>query len=224
MLSSMGLPVPMPAARELRARAAKARARADLRRTQMLLQAGVLAGWFGLALGLTSVLTAIFHYGNMFGVAAVALAMGGLLAPAAITAQRAINDELSRRRLRLCGAYRDDVDHLPPRLRALLLETRMVHSAIDVEGDGGPVSRAVWDWVRQVDALDDEERHVLDGLGLSTAAVREVIFRDTAVPSTGRPERAKLRGGLTESQQVQLGRQLGKFEETLAGLRPLPYR
>lgn len=191
---------------------------AELRRKKMLLQAGVLVGWFGMAATLAAVLAAIFHYGSVFGVAAVALAMGGLLAPAAISVQRSINDGFSRRRLRLASAYRDDVDHLPPRLRALLMETRMVHSAVDVEGDGGPVSRAVWDWLRQVDGLDERERHALDGLGLSTTGVRDVIFRGTR----GRLE--KLRGGLTESQQVQLGRHLGKFEETLAGARSLPYR
>jgi hypothetical protein len=214
----MGLPVPLPASRELLAREQRTQALAELGRTKMLLQSGVLVGWFGLAVALAGILAMIFNYGNVFGVAAVALAVGGMLAPGAIRAQRSINDEFRRRRLRLAGAYRGDVDHLPPRLRALLLETRMVHSAVDVEEDGGPASRAVWDWLRQVETLDEQDRHVLDGLGLSTTGVRDVIFRGTS----GRAE--KVRGGLTESQQVQLGRHLGKFEETLSGARSLPYR
>jgi len=193
------------------------RARA-LRRSGWALQSGVVLVWFGLALALAAALAFVLGAASPFVVAALALTMGGLLAPAAVSAQRSIHHELSRRRLALARAYAGEMEHLPPRLRALLLETRIVHSAVEDAGDGGPASRAVWEWLRVVERLAEPERDVLERLGLSAAPVREAVFRDTR----GRPD--QLRGGLTDSQQLQVGQQLSRFEATLSSARALPYR
>lgn len=182
----------------------------------MWMQAGVVGAWFGLAGLLTALLAMFGDYGGAFGVWSVAMSIAGVLAPGAVKAQRAVKHELSARRMRLAASYSGTTDHLPPSLRDLALETRMVHSAVDQLGDGSQASRAVWEWMRQVDRLEEDDRTALEQLGLSTSGVREVVFRGARA---GRP-----RGGLTDSQQIQLTHHLERFESTLTGMRALPYR
>lgn len=183
----------------------------------MLLQLAVVATWAGAAVALAGLLSIVFDYGNAFGVMTVAMSLAGLLAPIAVRMQTTIKRDLSVRRLRLAVGLHGLIDHLPPRLRDLVIETRMVHSAVDSRVDRGQASRAIWDWVRQVDGLEEEDRIVLDGLGLSASPVREAVFADL-----GRVERWT--GGLTDSQQLKVSRHLERFESTLTAARSTPYR
>jgi hypothetical protein len=98
-----------------------------------------------------------------------------------------------------------------------VLETRLTQSLVDApRGESAP--RALWDWVRFVERLDEPERAVLAGLGLSAGPVRRVFLREPV-----RREQ-ELRGGLTDSQQVELAWHLGRFESTLSESRAPPYR
>jgi hypothetical protein len=190
---------------------------ARVRRTEWVFQWLVVAGWFCAAALLTAVPALVFGYRNPFGIAAVVMAFAGLLAPLATSAQRAVKEAMRARRMRLVADWRSSAEHLSPRLRELAVETRIVLAAVDESEDPAAASRAVWEWMHGVEEVAAEDRRVLAGLGLSTQPMREVVFRGTG-------DEGRVRGDLTESQQVSLARHLQHFESVLTGTRAIPYR
>jgi hypothetical protein len=190
-------------------------AREEIRRQGVVLQLGVLVAWLGASLALASIASLFFSYGA--SLLAVAGAFSGVLAPAAIAGGRAINTELSQRRLKLYRLDDDDLSGLSTKMRELLLETRMARLAVEGwDADEEDAVQAVYGWLGTFDKLPESDRQLVASLGVTPDPVREVFFSDL---SAERP-----RGGLSAEQQRSVLRQLETFERAILASSGNPYR
>ncbi len=207
--------VPAESAEEL----AKAQALARLDRVEILLQAGVAAGWLGTGLFLGAISDFVFAYGHVTGVLIMSGTFAGLLAPAAVAWVRRVKEFVQQERLRLDRAYGDDLGHLSARIRELVLDTRMVVSTLQGRAGTSTAVRTLWDWTRRVDRLPEHEREWLAGLGLGAGPVMELLFADDG----GGPD-DRVRATLSVSERRRLVRELEHFDATIVATRGTPYR
>ena len=177
------------------------------------LLSGVTAAWTAASLALGALMDLLMHPAmSGEGVVLMASAFLGLLSPAAVGAVRNVKARVSGMRLALESADGSTRGHLSPRLRGLLVETRMVYSVLQGDAEAGMTRRAVWDWLRGLDALDGEDRMVLREAGLDGENVRLVF--------AGGDEEARL----DRRARRQLARSFKFFADGLERASADPYR
>jgi len=173
----------------------------------------VSAAWFGAALGLGGVANAFVHYGNAAAVLIMSGAFAGLLAPVAISSVRRVNAEFSGRRLALEGLDEGELGHLSPRLRELVLDTRVAMASIDGQGIAGDGRRAVFEWLRSFASLDEADRWELHRRGIEVEGVRRIVLDEDL-----------FLGALSRGQRRRVLRRLRHLSRELSRPGIGPYR
>ncbi len=112
--------------------------------------------------------------------------------------------------------------HLSRRLASLVESTRILRLAIEAsDANDSDADREVWAWISEVRELEDGDRAVIKGLGLSVDGVEAALLGETET-RMGAERRAL--AALKDRHLQVIAEQLEGFETALLRHNPGPYR